>query len=50
MEDAEAEITHTYGMFVHTDDLDIDDHRPGKGETFEEENGQPAGGSRTVAV
>ncbi|CAM9275437.1 unnamed protein product [Scytosiphon promiscuus] len=51
MEDAEAEVTHTYGMFVHTDDLDIDDHRPGQEEaSLREENSQPSGASRTVAV
>ncbi|CAN0067760.1 unnamed protein product [Ectocarpus fasciculatus] len=52
MKDAEAAVTVTYGMFVHTDDDDLDDHRSEEGGNLPGvENGAPiASGSRTVAV
>lgn len=54
MKDAEAEVTDTYGMFVHTDDQ----HNAGQGEfddgvahdQAQADNGGSADGSRTVAV
>lgn len=62
MKDAEAEVTDTYGMFVHTDD-DGDDHHLGGQEDVDDhvapdqtltraeaENGGSADVSRTVAV
>lgn len=53
MKDAEAEVTDTYGMFVHTDDDHLGDQ-----EEFDDqaraqsqaENGGSADVSRTVAV
>lgn len=55
MEDAEAVVTDTYGMFVHTDDHhhhdeSLDDHRLDKGRATPGADNGGSGRSRTVAV
>lgn len=57
MEDAEAVVTETYGMFVHTDngegqnfDCSLDDKRLDKGRATPGADNRGSDRSRTVAV